>query len=108
MKDRKKATFIYEGLGIPIKLINVSLKKMLGEWVLDINVNQLQLDILKALIHKSTPLNGKELKFIRKFLNMTTADFGKLFGVSHVAVVKWESRKTASNFDENPIAIKFS
>ena len=32
MKKRKKKTFIYEGLGFPIKLINVPMKKVFGEW----------------------------------------------------------------------------
>jgi hypothetical protein len=30
-KDRKEETFIYEGLGFPVKLINVPIKKVLGE-----------------------------------------------------------------------------
>lgn len=28
---------------------------------------------------------------------MSTTEFGKIFGVSHVAVVKWENRKTRAN-----------
>lgn len=97
MRDRKRSTFVYNGFGIPIKLINAPMKKLLGKWVLDIDLNKLQAVVLQILIHKPTLLSGEELKFIRKSLNMTTTEFGKLFGVSHVAVVKWENGDTHTN-----------
>ncbi len=93
MKKKKKKTFVYEGLGFPIKLINVPMKKVLGEWCIDINMNKLMVVILHALVHKPFPLTGDELYFIRTYLEMTTTDFGKIFGVSHVAVIKWENEK---------------
>lgn len=93
MKTRKKETFIFEGLGFPIKLINVPMKKVFGEWCIDINMNNLMLVVLDALIRKPTALTGDELGFIRSYLEMTTTEFGRTFGVSHVAVLKWESGK---------------
>lgn len=67
------------------------MRKILGDWVLDINLNVLQLEVLKLLVYKSTPLQAGELRFIRKYLEMTTAAFGAVFGVSHAAVIKWEN-----------------
>ena len=93
MKDKKKSTFIYEGLGIPIKLINVPMKKILGKWFIDINMETLQRVVLEALVHKPVSLTGMELRYIRHYMEMSAADFGKAFGVSHVAVVKWENAK---------------
>ena len=93
MKNKKKSTFVFEGLGFPVKLIQVPMKKVLGEWCIDINMNKLMLVILEALVHKPIPLTGDELRFIRSYLDMTTTEFGKLFGVSHVAVLKWEKKK---------------
>lgn len=93
MKERKKETFIYKGLGFPIKLINVPMKKIFGKWCIDINMNKLMLIVLEALVHKSTSLTGDELHFIRSYLKMTTTGFGKTFGISHVAVLKWENGK---------------
>jgi DNA-binding transcriptional regulator YiaG len=93
MKDRKRDTFIFEGLGFPIKLINVPMKKVFDEWCIDINMNKLMVVVLEALIHKPTALSPDELGFIRSYLEMTTTEFGKTFGVSHVAVLKWESGK---------------
>lgn len=92
-KTKKIETFVYKGLGFPIKLVNVPMKKVIGEWVIDIDMNKLQLAVLRALIYKPSPLTGDELNFIRSYLNMTMAEFGKTFGVSHVAVLNWENGK---------------
>jgi DNA-binding transcriptional regulator YiaG len=93
IKDRKTKTFVYHGLGIPIKLINVPMRKIVGEWCIDINMNKLMLVVLQEIIHKPTALTGDELRYIRSHLEMTTTEFGKTFGVSHVAVLKWEGEK---------------
>ncbi len=90
MKNRKKKTLVFEGLGFPIKLINAPMRKEFGDWYIDINMNDLMLVALEALTHKPAPLTSDELSFIRSYLQMTSTEFGKLFGVSHVAVLKWE------------------
>lgn len=94
MSEKKKKTFVYEAFGFPIKLVNVPMKKVVGEWVIDVDFHALEKMVLRLLIHKRTPLTGAELRFIRKYLGLTTTEFGKLLGVTHVAVVKWESGKT--------------
>jgi len=93
----KKETFIYEGLGFPIELVNAPFKFVLGSWVLDLNMKALQEFVFKGLIHKPTFLAGKELRFMRKFLDMSTTEFGRKIGVSHVTVVKWESEQTKTS-----------
>ena len=90
MKNKKTKTFIFHGLGFPIKLINAPMRKEFGDWYIDINMNELMLVVLEALTHKPVPLTGGELGFIRSYLEMTSTEFGKIFGVSHVAVLKWE------------------
>ena len=90
MSEKKNETFTYTDLGFPIELIDAPMRKIMGEWVLDINLNILQKEVLKMLIHKPTPLQAGELRFIRKYFEMTTTTFGKVFGVSHAAVLKWE------------------
>lgn len=91
MIETKIETFTYTDLGFPIVLIDAPMRKILGEWVLDINLNVLQQEVLKMLIHKSTPLQAGELRFIRKYFEMTMIAFGEAFGVSHAAVIKWEN-----------------
>ena len=90
-KERKVETFVYEDLGFPIRLVNCPMKKVFGEWMLDINLAQLQETVLRILIYKRSSLSKEELRFIRKHFGFTTTKFGEFFGVTHAAVLKWES-----------------
>jgi DNA-binding XRE family transcriptional regulator len=92
-KEKKTKTFVYKGLGFPITLVNTPMIKVVGEWVIDIDMTRLQLTVLRALVFKQGKLAKAELQFIRKFLSMTTTEFGKAFGVSHSAVSQWENGK---------------
>lgn len=94
MKEIKTETLIYKDLGFPIRLINVPMRKVFGEWVLDINLNHLQIVVLRMLAKKQTALTGDEIHFIRTYLEMSARDFAKLLGVTHAAVLKWENEKT--------------
>jgi len=96
MNEKKIETFTYTDLGFPIELIDAPTIKILGEWVLDINLNVLQKEVLKMLLYKSTPLQASEFRFIRKHFEMTTTTFGKVFGVSHAAIIKWEGGQLPS------------
>jgi DNA-binding transcriptional regulator YiaG len=92
-----KETFIYEALGFPVLLINVPMKKVFGEWCLDINFAQLQRKALLLLAKQMDPLCGREIRFIRHYLNMSTHKFGEVLGVTHVAVLHWESDEKKMN-----------
>lgn len=90
--DRKvQKSYIYDGFGFPINLIDVPMIKTRGEWTPDINYIQLQRELVYILAIKPTCLTGSQIKFIRKFFKMTLKDFGLEFGVSHVAVLGWEA-----------------
>jgi len=97
MKTRKTKTFVYRGFGFPITLIKAPMKKMLSGWVVDIDMQKLEEVVLFALIHKPASLTGNELRFMRKVLELNTTDFGRLLGVTHAAVVKWENETTKIN-----------
>ena len=90
MKNKKTKTFVFEGLGFPVTLIKAPMRKVLGEWILDVDMGALQLSVLRLLVHKQQRLTKDELRFFRKYLSLTTTEFGKIFGVSHAAVVRWE------------------
>jgi DNA-binding transcriptional regulator YiaG len=92
--ERKKETFVYEGLGFPIELIDTPMKKVFGEWVIDLDMNALQKFVFKGLIHKPYPLTGKEIRFMRKFMEMSTTALGEKLGVTHATIVKWEKQQT--------------
>lgn len=83
----------YNGLGFPIILRNVPMIEVRGVWIPDINLNTLQKVVLLALAHNATDLTGNQIRFIRLWLGLTQDKFGKLFGITHPAVVKWEKTK---------------
>jgi len=94
MKEARKDTIMWEGLGFPIRLMNVPMKKIFGEWVLDINLEHFQKIVLHMLAKKTTTLSGPEIRFIIDYLKMSTREFAHLFGVTHTAVLKWENEKS--------------
>lgn len=93
MKNEKKSTFIYRDLGVPVKLINAPMKKIAGEWVINLDMELLQRIVLEAIIHKPPLLSGIEIRYIRKYMHFSIEEFGKTFGVSHAEVSKWENSK---------------
>ena len=97
MKDRKIDTFVYEGFGFPILLENVPMRKRLGEWTFDIDLEALEKTVLFALIEKQIPLSGNQIRFIRHFLNMSTYEFADILGVTHAAVLHWEKGEKKMN-----------
>lgn len=88
--------FIDTGFGFEVKLLNVPLLKIRGEWTPKINYNNLALQVLRALAHKMSRLTGDEIHFIRTHFEMTLQEFAKRFYVTHVAVMKWEKTKKSS------------
>ena len=97
MKDRKTETFVYKGLGFPILLVDVPMRKRVGEWTLDIDFDELEKCALLMLVEKPAQLTGKEVRFIRHYLNMSTHKFADILGVTHVAVLNWEKDSKKMN-----------
>ena len=50
-----------------------------------------RLVVLRALAFKKGRLTKQELQFIRKFLSLIATAFGRLFSVSHTAIIQWEN-----------------
>ncbi len=89
-KQKIEKEIVYDGLGFPIVLRNVPVIELRGIWTPDIDLNVLQKVVLLALAHHPTDLTGNQIRFIRIWLGLTQSKFGKLFGVTHPAIVKWE------------------
>ena len=85
-----KERVIYEGFGFPVVLVNVPMIKVRGSWTPEVDYNKLSRRLLEALAVKPARLTGSEVRFIRHMLSMTLEQFGKRFGVTHPAVMKWE------------------
>ncbi len=92
VKTKNIKSYIYEGLGFPVHLTNITMVEIRGEFTLNIDFNKLQKAVLLHLCHKKSPLTGNEIKFIRKYFSLNTTSFGQLFGYSHSAVLKWENQ----------------
>ena len=78
------------GFGFPVIIKNVQMANVQGYEVALINYAKLESILIKLVPKKATRLTGAEVKFIRGHFHMTLQEFGKQFGVSHVAVKKWE------------------
>ena len=93
MNHKIKRVHIDRGFWFPVKLVNVPMVKVRGEWTPAINYNLLAEVVLKELCEKDSNLTGEEVRFIRQHFEMTLQQFAKRFGVTHPAVMKWERMK---------------
>lgn len=92
--DRKiQKSFVDEGFGFKVTLLNVPMVKVRGTWTPDVNYNALSKVVLLALCEKPSRLTGNEVKFIRQYFEMTLQNFAKRFCVTHPGVLKWEKNK---------------
>lgn len=82
--------YIDEGLGFPVRLLNVPMIKVRGVWTPKINYNALSDIVLNLLALKPARLTGNEIKFIRLSFELTLEAFAQRFDVKHPAVIKWE------------------
>lgn len=55
------------------------------------NIEKLHNTIAEALIKKSSPLTGKEVRFLRKEMDMSAKHLAGLLSVSPVTVSRWET-----------------
>lgn len=93
MARKIKLCHIDHGFGFPIKLLNVPMAKVRGEWTPAINYNLLAEVVMRELCEKVGRLTGNEVRFIREHFEMTLQEFAKRFRVTHPAVFKWEALK---------------
>lgn len=96
MERKVQKSFIDEGFGFKVHLLNVPMIKVRGAWTPDINYNELAKVVLQVLCHKPGRLSGAEIRFIRQHFEMTLQAFAERFCVTHVAVMKWERSKNKS------------
>ena len=93
MEKKIKRTHIDHGFGFPVKLLNVPMIEVRGEWTPAINYSLLTEVVLRELCVKDARLTGSEVKFVRQHFEMTLQEFAKRFGVTHPGVLKWEAAR---------------
>jgi len=103
MKRKKLKEYTYDGLGFPVKLLNVEMVMIDGEWHPKINVEKVADDAIRKLAMQKERITGKQLKFIRTYFSMSLRGFAKeVVNESHTAVSKWEKfGNKVTNMDIN-------
>jgi DNA-binding transcriptional regulator YiaG len=88
---------IYEGLGFPIHIENAPIKTLLGEPVLDLNLEWLQRAAFGLLLESPFRLTGSQVHFVRHHLELTQSKFAEMLGLAnHSVVSQWERRAEAA------------
>src|SRR5258708_23813520 len=90
LERKRQPSFVYEGFGFPVVLLNVPMVRSRGVWTPDIDYQKLARNVLRRLALHPTRLTGQEIRFIRHSMDLTLEEFAHRFGVTHPAVVQWE------------------
>ena len=96
MKKKNVACYHYRESGLP----NVYLKNIIvfscscGEkgWEIP-RILELHQQIAEAIVDLSPLLNGQEIRFLRKHLELQANELARVLGVSKVTVSRWENNK---------------
>ena len=93
MKTRRE-NFSYTASGLQgVTLVGVEVSRCpgCGEFEVSIpRIEQLHRALARFVIQKDTPFTGAEVRFLRKFLGWSGADFAKHIGVTPESVSRWE------------------
>lgn len=93
-----RETVKYDASGLPVTLVNVDVRRCrgCGDWQLVLpRLEELHRVIAMAVIRKPTPLVGAEIRFLRKHMGWSGADFAKHMGCSAETVSRWENDRLA-------------
>lgn len=103
MKKKTVKNYTYEGLGFPIKLQNVVMLFIDGEWHPKLDVRKIADNAIKELPFQKERLTGNQVKFIRTYFEMSLRAFAnQVVNESHTAVAKWEKLGSkTTNMDIN-------
>ena len=90
-------TYLYKESGLPnVVLVGVEVRRCpsCGHYELVLpRVTELHRTIAHAVIHKPARLSGAEVRYLRKYLGWSGADFARHVGVDPSTVSNWENDK---------------
>jgi DNA-binding transcriptional regulator YiaG len=93
MQTKIERHYLYEGLGFPIDLKDITMINIGNEWLPQIDVHQVADNAIKNLAVQQERLTGNQVKFIRSYFSMSLREFGKeVVHETHSAVKKWEAK----------------
>jgi hypothetical protein len=78
-------------LGFPVTIEKAVFKKHGSDWYLDINSRHYQDTVFDLLLENHVPLNGAQISFIRKYMELTQKELATLLSLeTHGRVSQWE------------------
>ena len=89
-----RGDYVWEDVDLPVTLKNVEQVKCSKCGNADVvipRLAQVMRTLAHAVIHKPYRLRGEEVRFLRKYLGMTGADFSALLKVDKTTLSKWEN-----------------
>ena len=93
-----RENFRYDACGLPgVTLMDVEVSRcpQCGEYEVAIpQIDDLHKAIAQALIRKSSRLDAAEIRYLRKYLGWSGADFASHMGATRETVSRWESGAT--------------
>lgn len=93
----KRENYRYDASGLPgVTLVGVAVSRCpaCGEYEVAIpRVEELHRALAFAVIQKPTRLAGAEIRFLRKYLGWSGADFAKHMGTAPETISRWEGDK---------------
>jgi putative zinc finger/helix-turn-helix YgiT family protein len=95
MKVRRE-NYSSDLFGVPVTLVGVRMYRCpnCGEFEVEIpNPEGLHAVIARHLIGKRARLTGREIRFLRKYLDYSSSDFASTIGVTPETISRWEKDK---------------
>ena len=92
MTTKMVTKYIDRGFGFPVVLERVPMVQVRGKWTPDLNYAHLARAVLRQLATLDGRLTRHQVRFVRHHFDLTLQAFAARFGVSHVAVLKWEQQ----------------
>ncbi len=94
----QRTSLKYDASGLPgITLENIEVRRCVGcgetEWVIP-RMEQLHALIAATILRKPSRLTPQEIRFLRKHLGWSGADFARMIGTKPETVSRWESGAT--------------
>ncbi len=89
-----RSSYGFDESGLPVMLQGIEVircRSCGNEDPIIPNVDELMGVIALAVIYKPWRLEGKEVKYLRKYLRMTAQEFSRLVGVDKATISRWEN-----------------
>jgi hypothetical protein len=95
-KTMTHSSTLVAGFGFPVVLHNAPTVEIFGESHADVDSNLLPLVVSRALALLDARWTGAQLRWARRFMNLTHEQLAEAFRLERSTVTKWESRRDKS------------